>query len=62
MLLLDRNHLHRAVNKICKFYKSSVIGLYLGDDPTLILNDHESVKKALNHRDFDGRLTFYWAD
>lgn len=55
MLLLDRNHLHRAVNRICQFYKSSVVGLYLGDDLTLILNDAKSVKKALNHKDFDGR-------
>lgn len=55
MLLLDRNHLHRAVDRICQFYKSSIIGLYLGGDLTLLLNDPDSVKKALNHRDFDGR-------
>lgn len=47
--------MHRAVDRICKFYKSTIIGLYLGDDLTLILNDPESVRKALNHRDFDGR-------
>lgn len=55
MLLLNRNHLHRSINRICQFYKSTVIGLYLGNDLALILNDAESVKKALNHNDFDGR-------
>lgn len=55
MLLLDRNHLHKAVDRICKFYKSTVIGFHLGDHPIIVVNDSENVKKALNHRDFDGR-------
>lgn len=55
MLLLDRNHLHRAVNRICKFYKSTVIGFYLGAFPIVVVNDSENVKKVLYHRDFDGR-------
>lgn len=55
MLLLDRNHLHRAVNRICKFYKSTIIGFYLGENPIVVVNDWENVKNALNNRDFDGR-------
>lgn len=55
MLLLDRKHLHRAANKICEFYNSTCVGLYIGDTPTIILNDHDKVKKALVHRDFDGK-------
>ncbi|XP_031627920.1 probable cytochrome P450 304a1 [Contarinia nasturtii] len=55
MLLLNYNHLHRAVNRICKFYKTTVIGFYLGEWPCIVLNDSENVKKALFHRDFDGR-------
>lgn len=55
MLLLDRNHLHRAVNRFCKFYKSTIIGFHLGEYPIVVINDSENVKKALNHRDFDGR-------
>lgn len=55
MLILDRHHLHLAINRICKFYNSTCIGLYIGDVPTIVLNDHENVKKALVHRDFDGK-------
>ena len=55
MLLLNHKHLHRAVNRICQFYKSTVIGFYLGEYPIIVLNDSENVKKALFHRDFDGR-------
>lgn len=55
MLILDRKHLHSAANRICQFYKSKVVGLYLGNDPVIIINDLDGVKKALNHRDFDGR-------
>lgn len=55
MLLLDRNHLHRAVNRICEFYKSTIIGFHLGETPIIVVNDSDGVKNALNHRDFDGR-------
>lgn len=55
ILLLNRNHVHLAVNKICKVYKSNIIGMHLGDNPIIVVNDNESVKRALNHRDFDGR-------
>lgn len=55
MLLLNRNHLHLAMNKISKFYKSKIIGMHFGDVPVVVLNDNQSVKMALNHRDFDGR-------
>lgn len=55
MLLLNHKHLHRAVNRICQFYKSTVIGFHLGEFPIVVVNDSENVKKALFHRDFDGR-------
>lgn len=40
---------------MCQFYKTTVIGFYLGEFPIIVVNDVESVKKALFHRDFDGR-------
>lgn len=55
MLLLDRKHLHYAVNRICQFYKSTVIGFHLGEYPIVVVSDIENVKKVLNNRDFDGR-------
>lgn len=58
MLLLNQKHLHRAVERMCKFYKSSILGLYLGSFYTVAITDLENTKKALNHRDFDGRPDF----
>lgn len=55
MLLIDYKHLHKAAQKICEFYKSNIIGMHLGSTPVIILNDNEKVKKALLHRDFDGK-------
>lgn len=55
MLFLDRKHLQFAVNRICQFYKTTVLGLHLGPYPVVIVNDSENVKKVLYHRDFDGR-------
>lgn len=55
MLMLNHTHLHFAVDRICAFYKSTIIGLYLGTFPTIIINDLANLKKSLYHRDFDGR-------
>lgn len=58
MLILNQKHLHRAVERMCSYYNSSIIGLYLGNFYTLIISDLENTKKALNHREFDGRPDF----
>lgn len=55
MLMLNPNHLHQAINRFCKFYRSTIIGFYLGEFPIVVVNDSENVKKVLYHRDFDGR-------
>lgn len=55
MLMLNHKHLHFAVDRICAFYKSTVIGLHLGTIPVVIINDLKNLKKSLLHRDFDGR-------
>lgn len=53
--MLNSKHIHLAVDKLCQFYKSNVIGFHLNCFPVIVVNDHLSVKKALYHRDFDGR-------
>lgn len=55
MLMLDHKHLHKAVNRLSKFYDSTILGFHLAGTPVVVLNDSEKVKKALNHRDFDGK-------
>lgn len=55
LLLLDRKHLHRAANRLCRWYKSTVIGFHHGSDPIIVVNDLKSLKEMFNNRDFDGR-------
>lgn len=55
MLLLNYNKIHRAGFWLSKFYKSPIVGLYIGPVPTIILNDHDSVKESLFKREFDGK-------
>lgn len=55
MLLLNRHHLQKAANLLAKWYKSNIIGIYLGKTPTIILNDTEKVKEAFYMREFDGK-------
>lgn len=59
MLIINRHHLQKAANLFAKWYKSNIIGLYLGSTPTIILNDTEKVKKALFTREFDGKPDLY---
>lgn len=55
LLLLNKNHLHYAVNILCKFYKTNILGFYLGTTPLVVMNDGVKVKKALLQREFDGK-------
>lgn len=55
MLMLNSQHLHQAINRFCKFYRSTIIGFHLGEFPIVVVNDQINVKKVLYHRDFDGR-------
>lgn len=55
MLLLNRKHLHKAALWFSKRYNTKIVGLYLGDGPAIIVNDWETVKKALYTQSFDGK-------
>lgn len=55
MLLVNYKHMHKAADALCKYYKTNVLGLYFASTPTIIVNDEETVKKALFTRAYDGR-------
>lgn len=55
MLLLNYKHMHLAVDWLCKYYKTDLLGMYCGSVPTIVANSHASVKALLNHNDFDGK-------
>lgn len=55
MLLLDYNHMHKALDKLCHYYKSDIIGFYINEYPTIVVHNTELSLKCLNRREFDGK-------
>lgn len=56
LLLVDYRNKHLAIHKLCKYYKTSVLGFYTGPIPTVVANDPKSVREVLFRQDYDGRL------
>ncbi|XP_055619053.1 probable cytochrome P450 304a1 [Toxorhynchites rutilus septentrionalis] len=61
MLLVNYKHLHKAALKLSEFYRTSILGLYLGDFPTVVVNDLWIAKEVLNRTEFDGRSDLFLA-
>jgi hypothetical protein len=55
ILLINYKNKHLAIDKLCKYYKSSVIGFFTGDVLTVVANDPKSVREMLFKPEFDGR-------
>lgn len=55
LLLLNGENIHLAIERLCKFYKSSVIGLYYGEFLVVAANDHASIREVAFNPAFDGR-------
>lgn len=55
LLLLNYKHLHKAVDWLCKYYKSDVIGFYAASFPVVVSTSTEKAKQSLNHPEFDGK-------
>lgn len=55
ILLINHKFKHFAINKLCEYYKSTVIGFYTGDFVTVFANDSKSVREMLFKPEFDGR-------
>lgn len=56
LLMINYKHKHLAINKLCEYYKSPVIGFYTGSFITVVANDPKSVREMLFNQDFDGRV------
>lgn len=55
MLLLNYGHMHRAIDWLCKYYKTDVLGLYAANFPTIVANTAATAKECLNNPDLDGK-------
>ncbi|XP_049946241.1 probable cytochrome P450 304a1 [Schistocerca serialis cubense] len=55
MLLVNYKHPYKVLDLMTRFYKSKVIGFFLGESPTIVACDYQSVKEALNNPHLQGR-------
>lgn len=55
MLLLNYKHLHKAIDWLCKYYKTDVLGLYVANFPTIVANSTVTAKEILNNAKLDGK-------
>lgn len=55
LLMVNYSQIHKAISTLSKYYKTNVLGFYLGDTPTIVAKDTASVKEILLNQSFDGR-------
>lgn len=55
LLLINYKHLHRAVDWLCKYYKTDVLGLYAASYATVIGNSNAAARELLNDPKLDGK-------
>ncbi|XP_017868613.1 PREDICTED: probable cytochrome P450 304a1 [Drosophila arizonae] len=55
LLLINYKYLHKAVLSLSKWYKSDIIGLYVGKYPVAVVHDGQTVREVLNNQVYDGR-------
>lgn len=59
MLLINRKFLHKAVLQLSKWYKSDIIGLYVGSFQIAVVHNGKAVREVLNNQLCDGRPVVY---
>ncbi|EDW14395.1 probable cytochrome P450 304a1 [Drosophila mojavensis] len=55
LLLINYKYLHKAALSLSKWYKSDIIGLYVGKYPVAVVHDGQTVREVLNNQVYDGR-------
>ena len=55
MLLINYKHLHKAIDWLCKYYKTDVLGFYAANFPTIVANSTVTAKELLNNPRLDGK-------
>jgi hypothetical protein len=47
---------YKAIHKLAQKYKTSILGLYLGPIPTVVVHDYDSIRQVLTRPEFQGRV------
>lgn len=58
-LFLNKDKLHLAALTLSRWYKSKLIGFYLGGALVTVINDYEGIKEAFYRSEFDGKPHIY---
>lgn len=61
LLMVNYRHLHRAAVRLGQFYRTKILGIYLGDFPSIVVNDLAIAKEVLARSEFDGRSDLFLA-
>jgi len=56
--VLQKNYryIHIGFHKLAQKYKTSVLGLYLGPLPAVVVHDYDSIRQVLTRPEFQGRV------
>lgn len=55
VLAINYKNKFMAINKLCEYYKTSVLGFHVGPHIALVANDPTSIRELLLKPEFDGR-------
>jgi len=56
--VLQKNYkyIHIGFHKLAQKYKTSILGLFLGALPAVVVHDYDSVRQVLTRPEFQGRI------
>ena len=56
--VLQKNYKYTfiAFHKLAQKYKTSILGLYFGDIPAVVVHDYDSIRQVFTRPEFQGRL------
>ncbi|XP_062540374.1 probable cytochrome P450 304a1 [Armigeres subalbatus] len=61
MLMINYRHLHKAALRLSQLYRTKILGIFLGDYPSIVVNDLAIAKEVLSRTEFDGRSDLFLA-
>ena len=56
VLQKNYNYIYIGFHKLAQKYKTSILGLYLGAFPAVVVHDYDSIRQVLTRPEFQGRF------
>jgi hypothetical protein len=56
LLLSNYTFTHVGFHNLARWYRTKILGLYLGPFPTVVVSDYENIRKVLAGPEFQGRV------